>query len=705
MVFTRFAGLPCMDSPAIFAAMRALSFKSPCAAIMVALVLGVFSSTASASADLSPRRLVEMTDISGVAVSPDGRMVVFREETPSIEQNVTRAAWYVADIDSEDPPLRIGDGGVVLHDGAGGVISETPQWSPDSRWIYFRAFIDGEIQVWRASTDGDRMEAITNDGADVESFRLSRDGRSLLYETGPSRAEIRRAERAEYDQGIRFDNTTDGAQNLFRAFPINGQLSSHRFINGYVKGLRSSQARAFHKITLGVDRNFEISEKEYARLSQARDADSLGASGLRQSSSSPDGKRRAVLAGAYPRSALTVENMGGSRRTTCVQCQSMTIEAFAWRNDDEIVFTARDPSKGFAQSLYAWSIKENAVRLIISSEGLLSADRRGAGSTCAIGVQYAFCIVQSAATPPRLEKINIESGERAIIADPNRRLALDVKEKLTVQLAQWRDGDEHLFTGHLFLPRRRQNAPMPLFISYYRCPGFIRGGYGDEWPFVSLATAGIAALCINAPSPRQADAVSDYEIARSGVEAVISSLAERGLIDRTRVGMGGFSFGSEAAMWIAGHSDLLTSVSIASAQLSPTSWWFRSLLSGRAESMSQRWGIASPEETPAQWRRISPAHFADDINATVLMQIPEGEYRQELELYVRLRRRGVPTEFYVFPNETHQKQEPRHKLAIYERNLAWFRFWLRGETDEDGDRTHYQRWKDLRSDQRPSDRG
>ena len=35
-------------------------------------------------------------------------------------------------------------------------------------------------------------------------------------------------------------------------------------------------------------------------------------------------------------------------------------------------------------------------------------------------------------------------------------------------------------------------------------------------------------------------------------------------------------------------------------------------------------------------------------------------------------------DLYIFPHETHQKFQPRHKLAAYERNLDWFRFWLQG---------------------------
>src|SRR3546814_8343232 len=39
---------------------------------------------------------------------------------------------------------------------------------------------------------------------------------------------------------------------------------------------------------------------------------------------------------------------------------------------------------------------------------------------------------------------------------------------------------------------------LPLFITYYTCAGYVRGGTGNEWPLRALAAHGIAALCINA---------------------------------------------------------------------------------------------------------------------------------------------------------------------------------------------------------------
>jgi hypothetical protein len=54
-------------------------------------------------------------------------------------------------------------------------------------------------------------------------------------------------------------------------------------------------------------------------------------------------------------------------------------------------------------------------------------------------------------------------------------------------------------------------------------------------------------------------------------------------------------------------------------------------------------------------------------------------------------------DLYVFPNEPHQKFQPRHKLAVYERNLDWFRFWLQGYEDPNPAKAaQYVRWRQMK---------
>jgi hypothetical protein len=47
----------------------------------------------------------------------------------------------------------------------------------------------------------------------------------------------------------------------------------------------------------------------------------------------------------------------------------------------------------------------------------------------------------------------------------------------------------------------------------------------------------------------------------------------------------------------------------------------------------------------------------------------------------------------------HVRNQPRHRLEIYDRNLDWFRFWLKDEEDPDPRKAEqYRRWNQLRDE-------
>ena len=217
----------------------------------------------------------------------------------------------------------------------------------------------------------------------------------------------------------------------------------------------------------------------------------------------------------------------------------------------------------------------------------------------------------------------------------------------------------------------------------------------------ALAANGIAALCINALPLEGAGAKARYQTGLAAVRAIVDQLASEGLVDKSRVGMGGLSFGSEVTMWTARHSDLLRAASIASVQIEPTYYWFNRIADrGRfGPNFHKYWGLGDPDADPAAWRRLSPALNADKLHIPMLLQLPEQEARLSPELHARLLAKGL-TELRVFPGAPHIKVAPRQKLAAYVRNLDWFRFWLTGAVDPHPAKAEqFRRWTAMR-DQR-----
>jgi dipeptidyl aminopeptidase/acylaminoacyl peptidase len=663
----------------------------------------------TAAAAPTPRMLVEIADLSDVAISPDGAVAAFRLEAASVERNTYDTGWFVAAIDGATPPRRIADGGAPLRYNWGPPIIEPPVWSTDSHWIYYRALLGGEVQVWRAARDGSRAEPVTRDAADVESFVLARDGRSLFYTVGAEREEIRRAEEDEYDSGIRIDNKVWVGAGLFRSSVINGRLATPRYTgNGFVgAGLLADQPKRQRLVDLTTLKTRDATDAERSGFGGAGSVQRLGADADAESSGrSPSDSWVAYLSPLADSLSLhkyrTLRAVADETSKTVIgcaaaACQNADIASLAWRpGHHEVVFTVTDHDRGRAQSLYGWDIAANTVRRIVQANGLLNGGRVESGETpCSIGERFAVCVGAAANAPPRLERIDLQTGARQVLYDPNAPLH-DGSER-PVSLLTWKDDKGRTFTGQFFAPAaNRPGRPAPLFVTYYGCTGYVRGSSpGDEWPLATLAADGVAALCINAPHAFPFEATDRYDTGLSAVRSIVDILSKHNAIDRTRVGMGGLSFGSEVTLWVAMKSDLLATASVASPVVSQTYYWLMTLKGDQQlDVVRQFWGLGAPSETPDRWKLLSPSYNVDKIHAPLLMQLPEQEYLDALDYFAPLARSTTPVEMFVYPNESHQKVMPRHKLAVYERNLDWFRFWLQDYVDPDPKKAaQYDRWR------------
>jgi len=285
-----------------------------------------------------------------------------------------------------------------------------------------------------------------------------------------------------------------------------------------------------------------------------------------------------------------------------------------------------------------------------------------------------------------------------VLFDPNTALASEMADIGSALLLRWRDEEGRLFTGQYFPGKRIGDDPPPLFVTYYRCTGFLRGGVGDEWPLVSLAGYGISTLCINA-APYRLDAVERYNIGLSAVRSAVTLLASDGEIDGRKIGMGGLSFGSEVTLWAVINSGLLAAASVSSPVISQQ-YYLLGSIKGEAflSGLSEYWQLgALGGETEDRWKRVSPALNLHKIKCPILMQLPEQEYMSSLDYMIPLVR-DRRADVYVFPNEPHQKFQPRHKLAVYERNLDWFRFWLQGvEATDAAKKEQFARWEIMKA--------
>ncbi|HEY0198718.1 MAG TPA: Atxe2 family lasso peptide isopeptidase [Rhodanobacter sp.] len=687
-------------------------------ATLLQCVLGMWLGVVAcgqASEAISPRRLIEVVDINGPVVSHGGRFVAFRTEQASVERNTYDSVWYVQAMDGKTPAHRVGEGGVPLRSSAGLSLPARALWSPDGRWIYYRAFMHGKVAVWRASADGSRAEPITVDPADVRDFSLSEDGQTLNYSVGATRAEVVAAEQSEYERGIHVDSSVPiGQGSLFRSGNVDGRLATQRLDvkgDGFARvPLLSDVPDRWKGIDLATGKVSELASSEVPSPKAVMSMFPKG---------TPRPWRYALDAAHHRAALLTrvgeqgdqvkkpnveLSTLVGSpaRRVECTArlCVGKAISGVQWQpNSDEVIYTVTDPVEGMAQSLFRWDVKSGDVVSVAHSTGLLnSGERYGlADAGCGVSSAALACVAADANRPPHLERVDLQTGESLVLFDPNAALAADVSAAPPVELLRWRGADGQMFTGQFYAARQTGDRPPPLFVGYYLCPGFLRSGYGGEWPLATFAEHGISVLCINF-GPFYFSAVRRYNEGLSAVRGAVDMLASSGRIDRTRVGMGELSYGTEITMWTAFNSNLLAATSITGAVLSQSMYLDGSLKGKEFVSRTQKvWQLGATDETPRQWKRIGLQFNVDKINAPVLMQVPEQEYEWLLDSAVPLMLQHK-ADMYVFPQAPHFKFQPKQLLAANERNLDWFRFWLQDYEDPAPEkRAQYEHWRDMRA--------
>ena len=503
-----------------------------------------------------------------------------------------------------------------------------------------------------------------------------------------------------------------GQGGLFRSGDIDSRLETQRFpsdASGWERVQLLSGVPVQRKVVdLGTGKTRDLSSAEHPlKPPTASDlSDKLPAP--EELAVDPDTGRLALLTrtgngkGLMRKPDVQLAMLPKVGSTKAIECQAKlctgkAISSIQWRpHSDEVLFTVTDRHEGQAQSIYRWNVRTGTVQLVTQSAGMLNGGGRYESGGCGVSSEAMVCVVAKAGRPPRLERIDLATGKRQVLFDPNAALALDEAREAPSHLLRWTDAKGQEFTGQFFPAHHTGHGLPPLFVNYYDCRGFLRGGVGDEWPFASLAEDGISALCINA-APYRLDAIERYGEGLSAVRSAIDLLASKGEIDRTKVGMGGLSFGTEVTLWTVMKSDLLTAASVTSVGISRNYYLYGSMR-GKifSKQLQELWQLGAPDETPKRWRLLSPAANLDKIKAPILMQMPEQEYVVALDYAIPLIH-DHRADLYVFPNEPHQKFQPKHKLAAYQRNVDWFRFWLQGYEDPDpAKQAQYAHWREMK---------
>jgi len=650
---------------------------------------------------VSARDLIELREIGSpdsasfasptpFAVSPDGAQVAYIINRADLATNSYCRALVVTNIakpgqsrilDSGGELIKIIDvqQGFYVPTGATEVI--TPVWSPDGRWIAYLRRDRGMTQVWTAAADGSGARQISHAPVDVTALTWTGDGR-LLFGTPRDEARARRAIDREGDRGWLYDER------------VSPDISAR-------PRLRATDELDVFAADLQTGSVMPATPTDRALLKAAplpgRPVDPVAIDG--------HGRRAWVERDASSPMApavLTVSTAeGGSARCNASVCSGGIFSI--WWDRGTLLFLRREGWDRETIALYRWTPGPAEPVAIVRTNDMLHG--------CVKAREELVCTRESSRQPRRVVAIDVQTGKTRLLFDPNPEFA-HIRLGQVVHL-RWRNKFGMEARGDLVLPSDyRRGRRLPMVVVQYHSDGFLRGGTGDEYPIFLLAQRGFAVLSTERsalyasqfPDLKSWDAIiaanqKDWAERHSLLSSVLTGVkmaVDQGYADPKRVGISGLSDGSTTVAFALIHSHAFKAAAVSTCCIEPNT----TMTYGGIAWADWLKTIGYPPATSNDrtfWRDMSLAQNAANIDTPLLMQLSDKEFRLALEAFSALREKHKPVEMYIFPDEAHVKWQPIHRLAVYERNLDWFSFWLQDKQDPaPAKQAHYARWRVMR---------
>jgi hypothetical protein len=356
-------------------------------------------------------------------------------------------------------------------------------------------------------------------------------------------------------------------------------------------------------------------------------------------------------------------------------------------------------------------------------------------------------ISQTSSSAPEVEGIDTSTSRHRVVTQLNPQLRSVRLGR--VQEFGWQDRFGRDFSGSIVLPPKfkvGQRYPLVIQVDRYESPTFlVDGAYSGQTPYAAQALAARDIIVLDTPEllwntkagqeangvfrrperlwstpdGNSGDAIGlddgdnrETDLVLAGVDGAIDALDKAGLVDRSRVGLHGFSRHGMHVHYALTFGDYpIAAATIAdSIDLSP--YCYSALYGlpypGMAEfEIDQFPGLPIKMAVGAQfwgqgierWTQRSYLFHLNRIRTPIRYeQYGTQQVPCNWTPFAILKRHKRPVEMIHIPDATHVLKTPYARFTSQEGSVDWFDFWLNQREDPDPSKfAQYARWRKLLS--------
>ena len=291
------------------------------------------------------------------------------------------------------------------------------------------------------------------------------------------------------------------------------------------------------------------------------------------------------------------------------------------------------------------------------------------------------------------------------------RLLLDLNPQFQglrfgrVEEIQWRWSKGHVIKAGLYYPPDYvPGKRYPLVIQTHEWAAhrfWIDGPWTTGYAAQPLAAKGIMVLqVLDEYVPLQLGKTGQREEVETALkiyESAVHYLASKGMIDRTRVGIIGFSHTCFYVKYALAHSRVkFAAASVAEGE---DGGYLQFMTNNNAfvDAYSLYGGPPFGAALKA-WRQISPGFNVDRTHTPLrITTLAPQALMLDWEWFEALTLLGKPVDMVLMQDGTHVLQKPWERIVSQQGNVDWFDFWLNSHEDPDAAKAEqYKRWRGMR---------